>query len=289
MKKVTLLVALATVLLISLVTGCSAGQCGASGANNSGTGARVDPADADCPGGGQQGRDAARGNFRLLVSDEPNAIGNFTALCVEISSLAFVRVGEEGGVVTKSLNASVEVDLTELQGDNAVEVWNGNLPEGDYAKVFLYVANVTSVPQRDVKLPGDKLHISKPFTIGGDTENATVDFVFDISVIQAGNSGQYILKPQLSQSGPDQPFRLRERSEAGVRIRDRDRDRVSRPEDARRPGNTGKADNVGRPEHAGKPGSAGKPGHTGSPANAACPMDVQLNKLKQLTELHKLF
>jgi hypothetical protein len=189
--------------------------------------------------------------LRLLVSDEPNAIDNFTALWVDISSLAFVRPGGEESVVTQRLDPSVRVDLTEVRGDAAVEVWNGSLPEGDYTKVFLYVANVTSEPEHVVRLPGGKLHISKPFTVSGDAENATIDFVFDIAVVQAGNSGKYILKPQLAESGPGQPYRLLERSEAGSCIRDRDR--ISRP------GGAGKPLDAGKPEDAGKPVDAGKP------------------------------
>ncbi|MFW6150620.1 MAG: hypothetical protein ACOC6A_03705 [Chloroflexota bacterium] len=43
---------------------------------------------ADSGREGQRRGHTAHGNLRLLVSDEPNAIGNFTALWVDISSLA---------------------------------------------------------------------------------------------------------------------------------------------------------------------------------------------------------
>jgi hypothetical protein len=32
------------------------------------------------------------------------------------------------------------------------------------------------------------------------------NFVYDLTVVKAGNSGQYILKPQVSQSGANQDF-----------------------------------------------------------------------------------
>ncbi len=54
----------------------------------------------------------------------------------------------------------------------------------------------------EVKLPSGRLQISKPFTVGDNTSN----FVYDITVIKAGNSGQYILKPQIAESGADQKF-----------------------------------------------------------------------------------
>lgn len=55
-----------------------------------------------------------------------------------------------------------------------------------------------------MKLPSGKLQISKPFEVGEDQE---VNFVYDVTVMQAGKSGQYNLKPQIGQSGADQKFR----------------------------------------------------------------------------------
>jgi len=54
-----------------------------------------------------------------------------------------------------------------------------------------------------VKLPGGKLQISKPFTAQAD---GTVSFVFDITIVKAGQSGKYILKPQVAESGSNQKF-----------------------------------------------------------------------------------
>ena len=68
----------------------------------------------------------------------------------------------------------------------------------------------------DVKLPSEKLHINTHFTIPDDSP---VSFVFDLTVVAAGNqrSGiKYILNPVISQSGPSQKFKevsLQEREE----------------------------------------------------------------------------
>ena len=145
-------------------------------------------------------------NFRLLISDEPNAIGEFQSLNVTISSIGMHRAGEEDGWI--ELDPEVEpVDLTLLQGDNATAIWSGNITAGDYNKVFIYVDNVTGVLNgggaANVKLPPEKLQISKPFTVN---ETGEVNFVYDITVVKAGKSGKYILKPQIAQSGADQPF-----------------------------------------------------------------------------------
>jgi hypothetical protein len=50
----------------------------------------------------------------------------------------------------------------------------------------------------NVKPPSEKLQIMKGFTVG-DGQN--VSFVFDITVFRAGNSGKYILKPVIGESG----------------------------------------------------------------------------------------
>jgi hypothetical protein len=47
------------------------------------------------------------------------------------------------------------------------------------------------------------LQISKPLEVeSGEVTN----FIYDLTVVKAGKSGQYILKPQIGQSGADQDF-----------------------------------------------------------------------------------
>ncbi len=148
-------------------------------------------------------------NFRLWISDEANAIEDFDELMVTISDVAMVQA-DGNGLIKEPLDPPAEVDLTELTGDNATEIWSGTLSDGKYTKVFLYVTNVTGTlngdgpgEPADVKLPSDKLQISKPFTISS-ASGQVVDFVFDITVIEAGQSGKYNLLPQIAQSGPGQ-------------------------------------------------------------------------------------
>lgn len=152
---------------------------------------------------------APRENFVFLISDEVNAIGDFRSLNVTISKIGLQQEGEASQWI--ELNPQVEVvDLTLLQGDNATEIWNGYVEPGEYTKVFIHVDNVTGIldgadgGEADVKLPSEKLQISKPFTLSPDL---LVSFVFDITVVKAGESGQYILKPQVGQSGADQKFK----------------------------------------------------------------------------------
>jgi hypothetical protein len=147
-------------------------------------------------------------NFTLLISDQPNAIGDFAELWVTISSIGIQRGGESGSWIL--LDPEVDrIDLTELNGQNAQVIWSGDIESGEYSKLFLYVTEVTGVladgvdgEEPDIKLPSNKLQISKPFTV---SEDASLDFVYDITVIKTG-SGMYLVKPQISESGPDEDY-----------------------------------------------------------------------------------
>lgn len=148
-------------------------------------------------------------NFRLLISDDVNAIGDFESLFVTISSVGVHKAGEDGEWLEPTFTTT-ELDLVLLQGENAQEIWNGDLPDGQYTMVFVYVSAINGVLNNggstDVKLPSQKLHINTNFSI---PEDSPVSFVFDLSVVAAGSqqSGiKYILKPVVSQSGPNQEF-----------------------------------------------------------------------------------
>ncbi len=99
-----------------------------------------------------------------------------------------------------------EVDLALLPGDETQEIWRGNIPEGQYTKIFIQVADVRGVLKEtgqtvEVKLPSQKLHISKSFQITADT---VTSFTYDLTVVATGSpqSGiKYILKPQVGESG----------------------------------------------------------------------------------------
>ena len=118
--------------------------------------------------------------------------------------------GDEGddsesrdGWVTHDVDSRT-VDLTQLKGDNATLIDSPELPAGNYSKVFVYVSDInatlTDGSSVNVKLPSNKLQLNKGFTL---EPNGTVSFVYDITVFKAGNSGKYILKPVISESGPD--------------------------------------------------------------------------------------
>ncbi|MFB6228402.1 MAG: DUF4382 domain-containing protein [Halobacteriales archaeon] len=98
-------------------------------------------------------------------------------------------------------------DLTQLQGANASLLGAFNVSEGSYNKVFVHVGGINATLENgesvNVKLPSEKLQITQSFTVAA---NDSVDFVFDITVHKAGNSGKYILTPVISESGTDVPI-----------------------------------------------------------------------------------
>ncbi len=189
------------------------------------------------------------GNFAFLISDEENAIGDFKSLRISI-----IKIGLQMGDGTKDwIEFEPEeetVDLALLPGEKALEIWRGNIPEGQFTKVSIYVADIEGIlietnDLTNVKLPSERLQISKPFEVKVDT---LVSFVYDVTVVQAGQSGQYIIKPQLDQSGADQPF---------IEVS---------PEG--KPGNTGPPEGKGKPEDTGKSEDAGKVKDNGESSSA---------------------
>lgn len=143
-----------------------------------------------------------QGNFVFLISDDVNAIGDFSSVNVSISKVGlFLADGSDRWVEFEP--EIREVDLALLPGDKTEQIWRGNVPEGQYSKVVIYVDDVRGVLKAtgqtiEIKLPSRKLQISKPFQVGAGT---VTSFTYDLTVVSAGNKGKYILKPQADQSG----------------------------------------------------------------------------------------
>jgi hypothetical protein len=177
------------------------------------------PATTVPPTSGDSSQDV---NFRLLISDEPNAIDDFEELWVTISVMGLVPADGSSSVHTEiTLDPSISVNLVELADENAVAAWEGYIPEGEYAKVFLYVDSVDGLlagsdDAINIKLPSNKLQLDHSFAVEEGDDGGVTNFVYDITVIRAGNSGMYLLQPQLGESGPDREFKLQERTEKRV-------------------------------------------------------------------------
>ncbi len=142
------------------------------------------------------------GNFAFLISDELNAISHFDNVTVTITKIG---IQQSDGKWIEIEPTDKTVDLTTVPGDAVKVIWQGNIPAGDYQKVFIYIDDVTGylkglAEATEIKLPSQKLHIAIPFST---SETTVTSFTFDLTVFATG-SGQnlkYILKPQASESG----------------------------------------------------------------------------------------
>jgi hypothetical protein len=170
---------------------------------------------------GCSGSDSGTGEFRLLVSDQPTAIDAFDSLTVTLSSARVFRADPDEELTTGVVNGTVTdtadetegdgfvefdidsevVDLTQVKGDRAVSVVEGELEAGRYSGIELHVADAEGVIDGEdvgVMVPSGRLRIIKPFEISADAE---LSFVFDINVVQKGPMGEYNLLPVIGKSG----------------------------------------------------------------------------------------
>lgn len=140
------------------------------------------------------------GTVNFYVSDQPGAIDDFEHLNVTVDSVTFVRAN--GNRTTYDANETV--DMTRLEGSNATLIEAYEVEAGNYTKVFLSVADVDATfagdASGDVKVPSEKLQLTQNFTV---ESNESVDFVYDVMVTKAGDSGTYVLRPVVSESGTD--------------------------------------------------------------------------------------
>jgi len=159
---------------------------------------------------------SSEGNFVFLISDDVNAIGDFESVKISISKISLLKSGDSDQLIEFKPEQG-EVDLTLVQGDKTQEIWRGNVPEGEYKNVSIEVAEVRGILKEtgeevEIKLPSQKLHVSKHFQVSTDK---ITTFTYDLTVIAAGSpqSGiKYILKPQVDQSGAEQkPIKPREK------------------------------------------------------------------------------
>lgn len=204
----------------ALLAGCSAGDLDAGDPTTSGT--------ADAEG--------SVGTFRLLISDQPVAIDEFDSLDVSFDRARVFRGAgdDEATATTTTTGTSTEtaastgtelagdedpedgadqegftvldldgatVDLTQVVGDKAMGVFEGELPAGRYRKIELFAGDVGGVVDGEpvaVTIPSGKLQLVKPFEVAA---GESLSYVFDINVVRKGQSAEYNLLPVISESG----------------------------------------------------------------------------------------
>jgi hypothetical protein len=150
---------------------------------------------------------STNGNFIFMVSDDVNAIDEFSTVNVTIDKVWLLKAGDEEEWV-EFTPSTQQFDLALLPGERTQELWQGNIPTGDYTRVVIFVKQVQGVLKTgaatEITLPSDKLQIKSTFTVSADT---ITSFTYDLTVVKAGNDKQcfkYILKPQAGESGATQ-------------------------------------------------------------------------------------
>ena len=168
---------------------------------------------AACGGGGDGDSTAAPGTLRLAMTDAPSC--GYDAVNVTVQK---IRVNQnsgasetDGGWSEIVLNPAKRVDLLDLTNGVLEELGQTQLPPGKYTQLRLVLAdNKTNPLANTVVLTSDKSEHELKTPSGQQSglksninidiaSNQLADFVIDFdackSVVIAGGSGQYLLKP----------------------------------------------------------------------------------------------
>lgn len=91
------------------------------------------------------------------------------------------------------------VDLTNVVGNKAIDIFKGELPVDTYNKIEIDITGVEGMVNGEevaVMVPSEKVQIVEPFDL---TADKTTSFVFDMNVVERANG--YNLLPVFSGSG----------------------------------------------------------------------------------------
>ena len=169
-------------------------------------GKRSGPDDGKGKGGNDDGEDgdgqAKKGQLRMAIGRSGTDVDDFDLLNVTFNK---ARIFEMSNNSTESNWTEIEldnvtVDLTNLTATNETIVANLSLDAGNYSKVELFVAKVVGIvdgEQVEVFVPSGKLKIVGAFEV---KDNETLEFVFDIHVVQRGHKAVYNLLPVIAKN-----------------------------------------------------------------------------------------
>ena len=163
-----------------------------------------------CGGGGGGGTPTGTANFAL--TDAP-VCADFQSVVVTVDAIQLIGAG---GTSSLTLPQPRQVNLTNLVNGASLSLGNITVPAGTYQQLRLILAanqgngsnpanyvllSGSSTPQA-LKTPSAQqsgYKINGQFTVTANGQvNLTVDFNACRSVVVAGNSGQYLLKPVLN-------------------------------------------------------------------------------------------
>ena len=161
-------------------------------------------------GGGGGVVSSGTANFALTDAPVCNGLQN-----VVVTVTAIQLIGQSG-TYSLTLPQPLQVDLTTLTNGAKLSLGNISVPAGTYQQLRLILAantgnggsyanyvvptgSTTQVPLTTPSAQQSGYKINGQFTVAANGQvNLTVDFNACRSVVMAGNSGQYILKPVLN-------------------------------------------------------------------------------------------
>lgn len=189
------------ILALASLTACGGGSSG--GVDSSGSGSSTVNGDSDT------------GTLRLALTDDP-ACG-FDTVFVTIQKVRVHKSSDandiDGGWSEIVLNPAKKVDLLSLTNGKLEELGQTVLPAGKYTQLRLVLAENNGAPFANSAKPTGESEVALQTPSGQQSglktniditvaANTTSDFVIDFdackSIVAAGGSGKYLLKPVLS-------------------------------------------------------------------------------------------
>jgi hypothetical protein len=143
---------------------------------------------------GCDNNESGNGKATFYLTDGPLEADNVSEVVISISKVEVS--GPEGWVVVKEYETPQAINLLELQGGETFFLEETELASGQYNQVRLGLSSsgesaIPSGTQTGYKIVGG-------FSIpDGGITSVIIDFDVRKSVVKAGNSGKYILKPTL--------------------------------------------------------------------------------------------
>ncbi len=170
---------------------------------------------AACGGGGGVGGSADQGTLRMSITDAPSCYEHVWVTVEKVSVHTSASAGEkDAGWHDLDLAAPKQFDLVTLQNGAFEELGMTPLPAGDYSQVRLVLAANTAqnplansvqpingqpVPLKTPSGQQSGIKLQTHFTVEANREiDLMLDFDACKSVVKAGRSGQYLLKPVVS-------------------------------------------------------------------------------------------
>ncbi|MFW6124083.1 MAG: DUF4382 domain-containing protein [Acidobacteriota bacterium] len=141
---------------------------------------------------------AEQGFFRLLLTDAPLDLDDLEAVYVTVSEIAVKKASSDNYIVV--LDEETEFELLELKG-NPQPIVETYLEVGHYTGIRFVVEAARIIVdgnEEGLTIPSMEIIVNVEFDV---TEDGTVELTLDfdaensIQVVEAGQSGLYILRP----------------------------------------------------------------------------------------------